>query len=200
MTAPRRLLSLASAPATGLAQRSDDELMQLARAGVESAFEQLIRRHQAALRAYCGRVCGRALGDEVAQESFLTVWRLRDSYEPRGQFRALLFTVAERRARNVLRAGARFMSATRQPEARELGASASSPLDALLTEERTRQLDCAVKQLSREQQRAIMLRYAGGLEYEEIAAILERPAATVRSRVFLGLARLRKLVRKRGEP
>ncbi|HVZ34956.1 MAG TPA: sigma factor-like helix-turn-helix DNA-binding protein [Polyangiaceae bacterium] len=70
----------------------------------------------------------------------------------------------------------------------------------VLVQERQRRLYLHVSKLSSAEQRAISLRYAAGLDYEEIAAIVKRPAATVRSRVFSGLLKLRKLMPKQGEP
>jgi RNA polymerase sigma-70 factor (ECF subfamily) len=57
-----------------------------------------------------------------------------------------------------------------------------------------------VAKLPDDQRRAILLRYAAELDYDEIAEIVERPEATVRSRVFLGVARLKKLVGNWGRP
>jgi DNA-directed RNA polymerase specialized sigma24 family protein len=72
----------------------------------------------------------------------------------------------------------------------------ATQLDALIAQERQRDLYRSVAKLSDEQQRALLLRFAGGLEYDEIAQIAKRPAATLRARVFLALRRLRRLVRK----
>ncbi|HXK18461.1 MAG TPA: sigma factor, partial [Polyangiaceae bacterium] len=57
-------------------ERADDELMRLAAAGERPAFESLVRRHQARVRAYCARWCGNgSLGDDLAQECFVELWR-----------------------------------------------------------------------------------------------------------------------------
>jgi len=203
-TEPRRLRSCPDPrhPEQGdplpLEQRDDDELMQLAALGVERAFELLIRRHQRALRGYCARLCGPAGADDVAQEALLTVWNLRGSYEARGHFRAYLFTIAERRCMNAQRSRRRA-SAREERAGHEERDPSHTPLDELLASERQRKLYESVNKLAREQRRAILLHYAGGLDYEEIALVTERPAATIRTRVFQGLLRLRKLA-PRGKP
>ncbi|MDB4975618.1 MAG: family polymerase sigma factor [Myxococcaceae bacterium] len=180
-----------------LEERPDDELMQLAAADVSSAFEALTRRHQAAVRRYCARRCGVGLGDEVAQDVFLSLWTTRAEYQPRGRFRAYLFTLAERRCHNATRdrkrAAARNELASPPPEP-------DTALDTLLARERQRRLFAMVDALQSEQRRAILLHYAAGLDYEDIAVLTERAPATVRSRVFLGLAQLRKRLTKGGEP
>lgn len=194
-TDPRKLKAIPGR-APPIDVRSDDELMRLACAGVEAALATLIRRHQAAVRAYC--VCGSALADDVAQEAFVALWTRRDEYEARGRFKAYLFRLVENRALNALRTG------TRQRRRHEAAQTEFVPdpdqLDALLDRERQERLYALVDALPHEQRRAIWLRYAGRLEYAEIAEIVSRPEATVRTRVFLGLKRLRANSRERGEP
>ena len=188
--APLRLALDASAQS--MENCSDDELMQLVRAGTSPALAVLVQRHQPALRAYCVRRCGAAVGEDVAQEVFVTLWRARDRYEPRGRFRAYLFTLAERRCRSALQ---------RAPApARDLaqldheGALPGTQLEELLTRERRRRLFEKVARLPEPQRRAVLLRYTADLDYDEIAEVLGRSPETVRSRVFLGLRRLRKWV------
>jgi RNA polymerase sigma-70 factor (ECF subfamily) len=178
-----------------LAERDDDQLMQLAAAGAPEAFATLIRRHQAALRAYCGRRSG-AVGDDIAQEVFVTVWSRRANYQPGGRFRAYLFALANHRCSNSNRGRTRaaLKHAAQEPPLAEGGA-----LDALLAGERQRRLHEMLRKLSQEQQQALQLRYAAGLEYQEIAEIVGKPAATIRTRVFLGLSKLRQLVGARGD-
>jgi DNA-directed RNA polymerase specialized sigma24 family protein len=61
-------------PDAPLEQRSDDELMRLAAAGLPAAYGALVRRHQRVVRSYCARVCGvAAAADDLAQEVFLQV-------------------------------------------------------------------------------------------------------------------------------
>jgi RNA polymerase sigma-70 factor (ECF subfamily) len=181
-----------------LAERSDDALMLLARSGVDLALAILIRRHQAALRSYCARVCGTALADDVAQEAFVALWRARHEYEARGRFRAYLFALAERRALNALRSSKRQVQKHKSAQVEE--PLDPSQLDALLAEERKARLFGLVDALPSEQRRALWLRYAAELDYAEIAEIVARPEATVRTRVFLGLKRLRSFLHGKGEP
>jgi RNA polymerase sigma-70 factor (ECF subfamily) len=168
--------------------------MQLACAGLEAALAVLVRRHERALRAYCARVCGPDLADDVAQDAFVALWSARDRYEAHGRFRAYLFTLAERRAQNALRTRGR---ALRRHDALGLEPAPTQPdqLEAVLAGERQRRLDALIARLPDEQQRALQLRYSAGLEYAEIAQIVARPEATVRTRVFQGLKRLRAFLR-----
>ena len=181
-------------PAASLEERDDDELMQLACAGMERAFETLIRRYQKPLRAFCERACGNGAGDEIVQEIFVTVWACRHSYEPRGRFQSYLFTIAYRRSRNALRAGSRQSSGGLfDPPA------GHSPVDDVIAHEQRTRLDALLQKLSQEQRSAILLHYSAGLDYDEIARIVRRPSSTIRARVFSGLARLRRFMKSGGE-
>jgi RNA polymerase sigma-70 factor (ECF subfamily) len=175
--------------------RSDDELMVISAAGVTVAFAVLVARHEARVRAYCGRFCrNRAIGDDVAQECFLRLWQVRAGYAPSGQFTSFLLRIAENRCKNELRGRAR------RPEvlgvATEAPASSADQLDELLAARRQQAVHDGLAKLPDVQRRAILLRFAGGLDYEQIAAIVGRPEPTVRSRVFHGIARLRRLLAK----
>jgi RNA polymerase sigma-70 factor (ECF subfamily) len=168
--------------AAELAQRSDDELMTLAAAGLVEAFSELVRRYERPVRGLCGKILGgRAEGDDVAQEVFLELWRTRGRYEERGRFRAFLFTTARNRSLNEA------------ITAHDL-APAVEHIDALLAAERRQQLQRLVQRLPPKLRDAIWLRFSAELEYAEIAAIVHRPEETVRSRVFLALKRLRRLI------
>jgi RNA polymerase sigma-70 factor, ECF subfamily len=182
-------------PRAALESRDDDELMQLASAGAEGAFETLIRRHQAALRSFCARMCGPGVGDEVAQEVLVALWDMRARYQPRGTFRAFLFTIARRRCQNERRAVSRS-SYELDDGVREVD---PEQLDALLARERRRQLEARLTMLSSEQREAILLHFAADLDYAEIAEVARRPVTTIRTRVFLGLRRLRALARTKRE-
>lgn len=77
--------------------RTDDQLMAAARAGEASAFTELYDRHGPALLTFlAGLTRDRALAEDLLQETFVRVYRARDTYEGEGQFRAWLFTIARR--------------------------------------------------------------------------------------------------------
>jgi RNA polymerase sigma-70 factor (ECF subfamily) len=174
-----------------LAERTDDELMQLASAGVDEAFAQLVRRYAGQVRGYCARRCGgEGSGDDVAQEVFMELWRTRERYEPRGKFRSFLFTIVQTRVLNAV------MRRPREVELAQDLALPSQELDAVLVVERARRLHQKLSLLPPRLQEALLLRFSGGLDYAEMAEVLKRSPSTVRSRVFHGLMRLRKLLGK----
>ena len=78
-----------------LSERSDDELVQLAQAGVKDAFAVLVERHAQRVVNLCSRFAGDAqLGRELAQDTWVMVWRGRDKYRTEGGFVSWLVTVA----------------------------------------------------------------------------------------------------------
>lgn len=174
--------------------------MTLAAAGVVAAFGELVQRHQRPVRALCARMLGSAgPADDVAQEVFLEIWRACAEYEGRGQFRAYLFTTARNRCLNAAR---RRVPATVPLEATgerpdNLGA-APEQIEALLAAERRQRMDRLVSRLPPKLREAIWLRFAGELDYGEIAAVLGRSEEAVRSRVWNGLRRLRQLMGRGG--
>ena len=91
-----------------IGEADDDALMADAAVGNPAAYAALVRRHQGAIRAYCVRASGsQAIGDDVAQDVFLTLWNARAEYEPRGNFRSYLFTLARNACKNQIRGRAR---------------------------------------------------------------------------------------------
>ncbi len=170
--------------------------MQLAACDSKIAFEQLVQRHHASVRSYCIRVVGAALGEDVAQEVFVALYRQRGSYVPSGRFRSFLFTVAGRRCKNALR-NRKMQPQSAQTEERE--SPDTDSLDALLLEERRRRLHALVATLPEAQRTAIAMRFSAGLDYSEIAGAVGCSEPTARTRVFLGLTKLRALCAKRGE-
>jgi RNA polymerase sigma-70 factor (ECF subfamily) len=175
-----------------LAERSDDELMLLSCAGEKTAFAELLRRHQRAVRNYCARVCrDSSIAEDVAQEVFVKLWQSRGNYVPQGRFRSYLFVIAVNRCNNQLR--------PRKGQLVPLDGLASEgtaplQLDELIAGERSARLYALVEKLPIEQRRAITLKFAAELDYSEIAHAVQRSEATVRSRVFFALQRLRKVL------
>lgn len=182
-----------------LDERGDDELMRLAATGERAAYEALVRRHQERVRAYCARWCGNSLvGDDVAQECFVEVWRRRESYVPQGRFKAYLFHTAANRCKNQRRAQARELAVTDAHA--HADARASAPIsERIRLRERSERIERGLARLPEPQREAVLLRYCAELDYAEIASLAGVPEATARSRVFLGLMKLRRVLRAEQE-
>jgi len=178
-----------AAPPEAGEERTDDALMALARDGVEPAFDALVRRHQAAVLRVAARYLGDAeLAHDVAQATFVQLFAWLHRYQPRGKFRAFLMRVALRQC--AMAARSRGAVRRRETAAPSMGAS-TTPDDVALERERRRQLDRALAKLSPKLRAVVVLRHGAGMSYEEVAAALDLPVGTVKSRVFAALAKLR---------
>jgi RNA polymerase sigma-70 factor (ECF subfamily) len=142
----------------------------------------------------------RMLGDrteaeEVLLETFWQVWNSAKDYDPsRGTLEAWVTTIARSRALDRLRARQKLRSglALYAQEGRVLPtASAPMPEAVALQGERAQAVAAALEALSEEQRRPIELAYYEGLSQAEIAGRLGQPLGTIKTRIRLGLTRLR---------
>jgi len=185
-------------PAAGLTERSDDELMTLARAGHRDAFAALVARHGTRLTEFCAKMTGdRRTGEDVAQETWLQVWAVRERYRAANRLEAFLFTIARNRCRNALRSrrrGTRVIVTAEQSDAPVVD---TSGLDAMLVRERDKRVHEAALELPPPLREAVLLRIVAGLDYPAISQAVGRNESTVRSRVFHGLRQLRQHLEER---
>jgi RNA polymerase sigma-70 factor, ECF subfamily len=179
-----------------LAERSDDELMKLAQAGLKSAFEVLVERHARHVVNLCSRFVNDAqLGRELAQDTWVMAWQRRDSYRAEGGFVPWLVTVARNHCRNQLRRRKLVAAREQLPQADEL-CNSPAQLDSLLLEERRRRVRTALAELAFPLREALLLRYAEELPYEEMTSIVGTGESTLRSRVHHALKTLKQKLEK----
>jgi RNA polymerase sigma-70 factor (ECF subfamily) len=175
-----------------LPEREDDALMILAKRGVERAFDELVRRHQARVARVAFKYLGcDALAAEVVQEVFWEIYQRRDHYKPKGLFRAYLYRTTLNRCHSVRRS-ARRKNENLAKLQHESPDGATSPDELLIAEERRREIERALTRLSEKLRRVVILRFAADLSYQEIADALKIPLGTVKRRLFDGTAALRK--------
>ena len=158
----------------------------------DAALAEVYRRHAGTCLALARRVLGdRALAEEIVQEVFVRTWREPDRYDAaRGSLRSFLLAQVHGRAVDLLRAE----SSRRAREERD--AWRSPRVDDDLEREVMQLAEGEVVRralgtLSDGERTAIELAYFGGHTYKEVAARLEQPEGTVKSRIRSGLLRLR---------
>jgi RNA polymerase sigma-70 factor (ECF subfamily) len=143
-----------------------------------------------------------ASAEEATLDVYLQVWRTAASFAPeRGSPEAWLQTVARSRAIDRFRLGA---SRRRREEPFQAGFDRASgevdPLAASAEAERGRLVAAAIQSLPPEQKRAIELAYFRGLTHGQIARRLEEPLGTVKTRIRLGMMKLRDLLKPLEDP
>lgn len=187
----RSHLQLVLPSAASLAARADDELMELAQAGMREAFAVLVERYAVRLVSACTRfVNDPHVGRDLAQETWLAVWAERASYRGEGRFVVWLYTLARNRCRNHVRH--RGVANRHAESTAEAPPDDPSDLDRLLERERMRRVQRALMRLPQTLREALVLRFAQELRYDEIAAVLRVGESTLRSRVHNGLKQLRR--------
>ena len=147
---------------------SDDALMQRLKGGDGAAFGELLERHARAVAGYSYRMLGNAAeADDIAQESFLRLWRGREKWEPRAQVRTWLLRVAHNLCIDRFRR--REVVTNEFPEVAD---GRPSPAGELQRKQVGRIVTEALAALPERQRSAIGLVYYEGLSNIEAAEVL----------------------------
>ena len=176
----------------------DQELVAQAAAGSREAFDDLVRRHQVSIVSLARALTnGSADAEDLAQEVFLRVWRGLRGFRGDSTFRTWLHRVAVNVIHShhgrVSRLRRLFQPAPAGP-AEDPIERAADPLNVESDLVLRDAIDRALASLPEELRVAVTLRDVQGLDYKEIAAVLEVPIGTVESRIFRGRQRLKPLL------
>ena len=136
-----------------------------------------------------------ALAEEITQDVFLQVWDKAGSYHPeQGKVLTWLTSVARNRAIDIYRRrssrpeGHRVMLDDHMWSSLEDGAEVESSVEIHQTQLKVRH---ALSQLPDEQKKALGLAYFQGMTHQEIAEVLREPLGTIKTRIRLGMQKLR---------
>lgn len=173
-------------------ERADRRAVARARAGHPEAFEELVRRHEGALRSLCSRLLhdGR-LGEELAQEAFTRAYSRLGSFRGRGTFRHWLYRIAANGCRDFLRSGERAESPA-DMSGDELFTLRDPERDAVARQS-LEALSAAVASLPPACRHAFVLFYLENLSYEEMSVATGVAVNALKVRVH----RARELLRRR---
>lgn len=183
----------------------DDELM--ARIGRRDlrAFEAIHDRYGDLVYSVALRVVGDPhVAEDVAQDVFLRVWRKPERFnQERGKFVTWILSVTRNRSIDERRSQGRrlrHLAMPAGPEEEDVLPSSDErddpALAAVLSEERTAVRE-ALEVLPPEQKLAIQLAYFSGLTQQEIATKLGQPLGTVKTRIRLGMRKMRTALEQR---
>jgi RNA polymerase sigma-70 factor (ECF subfamily) len=165
---------------------TDDELVRLAQAGDAGAFDQLVVRHQSAVfRAALAALRSPEEAEEAAQDALVRAWQKLGSFRGDAAFRTWLLSIAWHRALSRRRSIGAWLARRAPIEAADrVRGDGAGPHDALRQRELTRHVAAAIDGLSPKLRDALLLAQAGEYGYDEIAAMLQVPVGTLKSRVF----------------
>jgi RNA polymerase sigma-70 factor, ECF subfamily len=159
------------------------------------AFERAYREHRAAAYAAAVHVLhDPAAAEDVVQDSFMHLWNRPGTFDHRrGSLRGYIAMVARSRAIDRWRAQAAQATTAERFTAVQAHQPAGSAAERTIERERSARLMSILDRLPPAQREALLLAFGGGLTMSEIAAAVGVPLGTAKSRVRLGLAKLREL-------
>jgi RNA polymerase sigma-70 factor (ECF subfamily) len=165
----------------------------------QDALAEAYRRHAGAVYALARRLLSdHTLAEEVVQEVFLRIWDAPEKFDPeRGSLRSYLLAQCHGRAVDLIRSeeSRRNRELKDHRQRAEAGYDIEHEVWDLTVAEHVRD---AIAGLPAEERRAIELAYLGGHSYREVAVLLDQPEGTVKSRIRVGLRRMRNVLADAG--
>jgi RNA polymerase sigma-70 factor (ECF subfamily) len=171
----------------------DQQLVERVQRGDKHAFDLLVVKYQRKL----GRLLSRFIRDpseveDVTQEAFIKAYRALPGFRGDSAFYTWLYRIGINTAKNHLVAlGRRAPTSTEMDaeEAEDLDSSGqlqdlNTPENQMMSRQVGDTVNQTLQELPEELRTALTLREIEGLSYEEIAAVMQCPVGTVRSRIF----------------
>lgn len=188
-------------PPTETLQPPDEELMAAIQQHDAAALETLVQRYRRLLKSAILRtVNDDAAAEDVLQECLLDLWRRADHYSAaKGRPLAWLMTLGRRRAIDHLRRSTAYSRACDRMED-EIKQTISFTCDSSADCEQAdigRVLGQHISLLPEAQQEVIRLAFLQGMTQREVASFTHTPLGTVKTRLELGLKKLRQVFRTR---
>jgi RNA polymerase sigma-70 factor (ECF subfamily) len=185
------LIPIRSDTANDDAASTDEALVGRARTGDRAALDALLRRHYDRMYAVCRRMTGNdADAADATQNALIAVVRGLPGFDVRSQFSTWAYRIAVNSSIDELRRRSRRPAASLD-EITPM--RAETPDDTEQSADRI-DVDAALRQLPPPFRAAVVLRDMCGLDYAEIAEILDLPPGTVRSRIARGRGALVRLL------
>ncbi len=172
-------------------------MLRAVQRGDQDAVAALYDRYGGAAYGLAFRITNdRALAEDVVQDAFVTMWRQAPRFDPeRGQVRSWLLTIVHHRAVDTVRRRTSRNERALPEGAEEFIATRGGPEELTgwaLEAEAVRE---AIRHVPEEQRRTIEMAYFDGLTHVEIAERMGVPLGTVKSRLRIGLEKMRAYLR-----
>ncbi len=168
--------------------------MTAAQGGDRGALDQLLRRHYDRVHAVCRRITGHdADAADAAQEAMIAMVRNLNRFDGRSSFGTWAYRIATNASLDELRRrkrrAAHSIDDDEHGHADLADPDSGRPVEAIGDR---LALEAALRALSDEYRLPVVLRDVADLDYAEIAAVLDIPVGTVKSRIARGRAALAK--------
>jgi len=167
-----------------------------------AAFAQLVELYQQRVVAVMHHLLGKLdNAEDLAQEVFLRIYRIRKKYRPKAKFSTWLFTIANNLAMNARRDRARRpavqldpQESGPMPQAPSMSGREPAPSSGLVQQELAIVIRKALDELNDRQRMAVVLNKFEDMGYAEIAEVMELSTKAVKSLLSRARARLREVL------
>jgi RNA polymerase sigma-70 factor (ECF subfamily) len=158
-----------------------------------AAFAELFDYFAPRLKGFIMRSgTGSGQAEEIVQDVMLTVWRKADQFDPqKSQVSAWVYRITKNRRIDVLRKENRPLPEELKSDAEDSARTDTDAVQILAVEQEALKLKEALANLKPDQREMIAKAYLGELTHQEIKAQTGLPLGTIKSRIRLGLERLR---------
>lgn len=178
----------------------DDTLMRLTAQGQEAAFRLLVQRWEQDVKSFLIHMLGSVdEAEDLAQDTFVQVFRKAGSYRPEGKFKSWLFRIAGNRARSRLRRRGILRWISFDPAVHDRGNPGPGPEADLERAQREEAIRTALAGLPDRQRQALVLHRFQGMSYKEAAAAMGTTVPGVESLIQRGMSGLRSGLTKKGD-
>ena len=185
-------LDAAGSPDASVPASLSDQL-RLSGRGDEGAFARLYDAMAARVYGLAVRVVrDPAQAEEVTQEAFLEIWRTASRYDvKKGSAVSWILTIVHRKAVDRVRSAEASSRRDTTYHQESITPEHDSTAEAATASMEARRVRQALRTLTQVQQEALELAYFKGYTHTEVAALLDLPVGTAKTRIRDGLIRLR---------
>ena len=176
-------------------------MLKAAQEGDVNAFAELFESLRPMVHAIAYRLVGPTDADDVVMNTYLKAWQSLPGFRRQSGIKTWLFRITHNCGLDLIRSRKRRESHLVHDDARDgepgldpPDTAQLTPADDLLRSETATEVRSALAGIPEEHRSALLLRYADGLSYAEIAAATGVSIGTVMSRLFYGKRKLKKVL------